>query len=97
MVKNENKSCLKLPLNAFISIKGPIILHNCPFLSPCEPDQLIQLSENRGWPTSFQNSLRFGVNTELVNVFQGLHLFPRDSPWQIRWHDRDPRRITLNF
>ena len=30
----------------------------------------ISLSGNRGWPTSFQDSLHFGVNTALVNFFQ---------------------------
>ena len=34
---------IKLILNTFISIKGPIILQNCPILSPSEPDQLIQV------------------------------------------------------
>ena len=34
---------IKLVLNTFISIKGPIILQNCPILSPSEPDQLIQV------------------------------------------------------
>ena len=29
---------IKLVLNTFISIKGPIILQNCPILSLCEPD-----------------------------------------------------------
>ena len=65
---------IKLVLNTFISITGPIILQNCPILSPSEPDQLIQLSGNRGWPTSFQDSLRFGVNTELVNAFSRTSL-----------------------
>ena len=34
---------IKLALNTFISTKGPIILQNCPILSPSEPDQLIQV------------------------------------------------------
>ena len=52
MVKDQKTNLIKLVLNTFISIKGPIILQNCPILSPSEPDQLIQLSGNRGWPTS---------------------------------------------
>ena len=38
MVKDK-KNLIKLVLNTFISIKGPIILQNCPILSPSEPDQ----------------------------------------------------------
>ena len=34
---------IKLVLNTFISIKGPIFLQNCPILSLSEPDQLIQV------------------------------------------------------
>ena len=30
---------IKLVLNTVISIKGPIVLQNCPILSPSEPDQ----------------------------------------------------------
>ena len=33
----------------------------------------ISLSGNRGWPTSFKDSFQFGVNTELVMFFPGLH------------------------
>ena len=34
---------IKLVLNTFISIKGPIVLQNCPILSPSEPDHFIQV------------------------------------------------------
>ena len=45
MVKDQNKS-YQVGIEYFISIKGPIILQNCPILSPSEPDQLFQLSGN---------------------------------------------------
>ena len=45
MVKDQNKFYY-VGIEYFTSIKGPIILQNCPILSPSEPDQLIQLSGN---------------------------------------------------
>ena len=40
---NIKTNLIKLVLNTFVSIKGPIVLQSCPILSPSEPDQLIQV------------------------------------------------------
>ena len=49
---------IKLVLNTFISIKGPIILQNCPILSPSEPDQLsLQLNDAIHGLQFYSNSL----------------------------------------
>ena len=38
-----HRNLLLLVLNTFISVKGLIILQNCPVLSPSEPDQLLRM------------------------------------------------------
>ena len=79
---------IKLILNTFISIKGPIILQDCPILSPSEPDQLIQvISSLRVAPS---------VKDERVYVIATKSLLQERKWWTIMNEDFPPWKMICN-